>query len=132
MARPKESNEQKVKKVYPDAKIIEDVEVDIDWANEAKIAQKNVYYVASNSVDWREISEVLYTADAAWSDALTQIRKAKIKAAKDKRKPIKVPKEIKKHVGLTMYPSDKAIIVKGFGSVQKFLDLSIREYKDKK
>jgi len=132
MARPKESNEQKVKKFYPNAKIIEDVEVDIDWANEAKIAQKNVYAVTNLfGVVWIEISEVLYTPDAAWSDALNQIRKTKIKAAKDKRKPPKVVKEIKKHVGLTMYPTDKAIIVKGFGSVQKFLDMSIREYKSK-
>jgi len=131
MARPKESNEQKVKKVYPNAKIIENV--DIDWDNEAKIAQKNVYAVANLfGVVWIEISEVLYTPDLAWQDALTKIRKSKIKAAKNKRKPPKVVKEIKKHVGLTMYPSDKAIIVSCFGSVQKFLDMSIREYKDKK
>ena len=98
MARPKESNEQKVKKVYPDMNISDDFE----------------------------------DRDYAWGIVLAKIRKGKIKAAKDKRKPIKVPKEIKKHVGLTMYPSDKAMIVKGFGSVQKFLDMSIREYKDRK
>jgi thiamine pyrophosphate-dependent acetolactate synthase large subunit-like protein len=138
MARPKETDEQKVKKVYPHAKIIENV--DIDWDNGGKILDDNVFSVInytitkSNEKRWREISERLATPDLAWQDALTQIRKAKIKAAKDKRKqakPAKV-KEIKKHVGLTMYPSDKAIIVKGFGSVQKFLDLSIREYKDRK
>jgi len=135
MARPKESNEQKVKKVYPDAVIIENV--DIDWDNGGKILDDNVFSVTnytitkSNEKRWREISKRFNTHDLAWSDALTQIRKAKIKAAKDKRKPIKVPKEIKKHVGLTMYPSDKAMIVKGFGSVQKFLDKAIREYKSK-
>jgi thiamine pyrophosphate-dependent acetolactate synthase large subunit-like protein len=136
MARPKESNEMKVKKVYPDAKIIENV--DIDWDNGGKILDDNVFSVTnytitkSNEKRWREISARLATPDLAWKDALTQIRKAKIKAAKDKRKPIKMPKEIKKRVGLTMYPTDKAMIVKGFGSVQKFLDLSIREYKDRK
>ena len=136
MARPKESNEMKVKKVYPDAKIIENV--DIDWDNGGKILDDNVFSVTnytitkSNEKRWREISARLATPDLAWKDALTQIRKAKIKAAKDKRKPIKMPKEIKKHVGLTMYPTDKAMIVKGFGSVQKFLDLSIREYNDRK
>ena len=97
MARPKESNEQKVKKVYPDMTISNDFE----------------------------------DKDYAWGIVLAKIRKAKIKAAKDKRKPPKVAKEIKKHVGLTMYPSDKDMIVKGFGSVQKFLDMSIREYKSK-
>ena len=97
MARPKESNEQKVKKVYPDMNISDDFE----------------------------------DKDYAWGIVLAKIRKAKIKAAKDKRKPIKVPKEIKRHVGLTMYPTDKDMIVKGFGSVQKFLDMSIREYKSK-
>lgn len=97
MARPKESNEQKVKKVYPDMTISDDFE----------------------------------DKDYAWGIVLAKIRKTNIKAAKDKRKPIKLPKEIKKHVSLTMYPSDKAMIVKGFGSVQKFLDLSIREYRSK-
>lgn len=100
MARPKESNEMKVKKVYPDMTISDDFE----------------------------------DKDYAWGIVLAKIRKAKIKAAKDKRKqaqPTKV-KEIKKHVGLTMYPTDKDMIVKGFGSVQKFLDIAIREYKDKK
>lgn len=136
MARPKESNEQKVKKVYPDAIIIENV--DIDWDNGGKILDDNVFSVTnytitkSNEKRWREISDRLATTELAWADALTKIRKAKIKAAKDKRKPPKVHKEIKKHVGLTMYPSDKAMIVKGFGSVQKFLDISIREYKDRK
>lgn len=137
MARPKESNEVKVKKVYPDAIIIENV--DIDWDNGGKILDDNVFSVTnytitkSNEKRWREISARLATPDLAWQDALTQIRKAKIKAAKDRRKQAKPTKakEIKKHVGLTMYPSDKAIIVKGFGSVQKFLDLSISEYKSK-
>ena len=95
MARPKESNEVKVKKVYPDMNISDDFE----------------------------------DKDYAWGIILNKIRKGKIKAAKDKRKPIKVPKEIKKHVGLTMYPSDKDMIVKGFGSVQKFLDRCIKVYK---
>lgn len=137
MARPKESNEVKVKKVYPDAVIIENV--DIDWDNGGKILDDNVFSVTnytitkSNEKRWREISDRLATTELAWADALTKIRKAKIKAAKDKRKqdkPTKV-KEIKKHVGLTMYPTDKAMIVKGFGSVQKFLDMSIKEYKSK-
>jgi len=97
MARPKESNEMKVKKVYPDMNISDDFE----------------------------------DKEYAWGIILNKIRKGKIKAAKDKRKPPKVVKEIKKHVGLTMYPTDKAIIVKGFGSVQKFLDKAIREYKSK-
>ena len=138
MARPKETDEQKVKKVYPDAIIIENV--DIDWDNGGKILGDNVFSVTnytitkSNEKRWREISARLATPELAWQDALTQIRKAKIKAAKDRRKqaqPIKV-KEIKKHVSLTMYPSDKDMIVSGFGSVQKFLDLSIKEYKDRK
>ena len=124
MARPKETDEQKVKKVYPDAFC------DYGDVNDYTIH----YWITTPKLD----EECKYLAeptsggkDAAWSDALTQIRKTKIKAAKDKRKPIKVPKEIKKHVGLTMYPSDKAMIVKGFGSVQKFLDKAIREYKSK-
>lgn len=135
MARPKETDEQKVKKVYPDAKIIENV--DIDWDNGGEILDDNVFSVTnytitkSNEKRWREISERLATHELAWADALTKIRKDKIKAAKDKRKPIKVPKEIKKHVGLTMYPTDKAMIVSGFNSVQKFLDKAIREYKSK-
>lgn len=134
MARPKESNEVKVKKIYPDAVIIENE----NWNKYGEILDDNIFSVTnfaitkSNEKRWREISARLATPDLAWQDALNQIRKAKIKAAKDKRKPIKVPKEIKKHVGLTMYPSDKAMIVKGFGSVQKFLDMSIKEYKDRK
>ena len=131
MARPKESNEVKVKKIYPDAVIIENE----NWNKYGEILDDNIFSVTnfaitkSNEKRWREISARLATPDLAWQDALTQIRKGKIKAAKDKRKPIKVPKEIKKHVGLTMYPSDKAMIVNGFGSVQKFLDKAIREYK---
>lgn len=131
MARPKESNEQKVKKIYPDAVIIENA----NWNKYGEILDDNVFSVTnfaikkSNEKRWREISERLATPELAWQDALTKIRKGKIKAAKDKRKPIKVPKEIKKHVGLTMYPSDKAMIVKGFGSVQKFLDSKVNEYK---
>jgi len=123
MARPKESNEQKVKKVYPDAECVERVYTELGGINE------NVGY--SIGTAYLCLSELQDTPALAWSDALTQIRKAKIKAAKDRRKPPKVVKEIKKHVGLTMYPTDKAMIVKGFGSVQKFLDMSIREYKSK-
>lgn len=136
MGRKTETDEQKVKKVYPDAEIIENV--NIDWGKGGKILDNNVFSVTTytttitNGKRWREISKRVDTPELAWQDALNQIRKAKIKAAKDKRKPIKVPKEIKKHVGLTMYPSDKAMIVKGFGSVQKFLDMSIKEYKDRK
>jgi len=121
MARPKESNEQKVKKVYPDAECVEKVYTELGGINQ------NVGY--SIGTAYLCISELQDTPDASWQDALIQIRKTKIKAAKDKRKPIKVPKEIKKHVGLTMYPTDKAIIVKGFGSVQKFLDSKVNEYK---
>jgi len=120
MARPKESNEQKVLKVHSGARCVR-------WDIEDYIKHYTINDEFGNLISSKNCN----TYDEAWSDALTQIRKAKIKAAKDKRKPIKVPKEIKKHVGLTMYPSDKAIIVKGFGSVQKFLDLSIREYKIK-
>ena len=119
MARPKETDEQKVKKVYKDAEIAYYVDLHYD----------SYYYVENKG---EPISEtIIHSSDAAWSNALTKIRKAKIKSAKDKRKPIKVPKEIKKHVGLTMYPSDKAMIVSGFGSVQKFLDKAIRDYKGK-
>lgn len=135
MARPKESNEVKVKKVYPDAIIIENV--DIDWAKGGKILDDNVFSVInytitkSNEKRWREISARFATADLAWSDAFNQIRKDKIKAAKDRRKqakPTKV-KEIKQRVHLAIYPSNKDMIVKGFGSVQKFLDSKINEYK---
>jgi hypothetical protein len=135
MARPKETDEVKVKKVYPDARLAHvGVNVGVDGANSLDIDTENIYVVDWATGNLLSGNHYKYSDDAAWQDALTQIRKAKIKTAKDRRKqanPIKV-KEIKKHVGLTMYPSDKAMIVNGFGSVQKFLDLSIREYKDKK
>jgi hypothetical protein len=135
MARPKETDEQKVKKVYKDARLAHlGVNVGVDGANSLDIDTENIYVVYGEFGHLLSGSHYKYSDDAAWSDALTQIRKAKIKAAKDKRKqakPVKV-KEIKKHVGLTMYPSDKAIIISGFGSVQKFLDIAIREYKDRK
>lgn len=120
MARPKESNEMKVLKVHSGARCVK-------W----DIENYRTYYTINDEFGNLISSKNCDTFDLAWQDALIQIRKAKIKAAKDKRKPIKVPKEIKKHVGLTMYPSDKDMIVKGFGSVQKFLDRCIKVYKSK-
>lgn len=118
MARPKETDEQKVKKVYKDAVCVKETAFGVTF-----------YTIQCCGVDFDITPFAL--EDLAWSDALNQIRKAKIKSAKDKRKkdkPAKV-REIKKHVGLTMYPTDKAIIVKGFGSVQKFFDSKVNEYK---
>lgn len=111
----------KVKKVYPDAFV--DSEISTFYDDFICIVWSDKLYTLQLS------NELSHSEVEAWSNALTQIRKAKIKAAKDKRKLPKVVKEIKKHVGLTMYPSDKDMIVKGFGSVQKFLDSKVNEYK---
>jgi len=123
----KESNEQKVKKVYPDAEIIENA--NIDWDNGGKILDNNVFSVTNlNGQRWREISKRVDTPELAWSDALRQINAAKRKKYY-KRKITRPNNEKKVKVTIMLYPSDRTAVIGKYGSVQKFINDMVSKVK---
>lgn len=131
MGRKKETDEVKVKRVYPSARIIQDVEVDIDWANEAKITERKVYAIENLfGVVWIEISEIVDTPELAWSDALKKINAAKRKKYY-KRKITRPNNEKKGKVNIMLYPSDKTAIIGKYSSVQKFINTIVEQLKTK-
>ena len=127
MGRKTESNEQKVKKVYPDAKIIENA--NIDWDNGGKILDNNVFSVTNlNGQRWREISKRVNTPELAWSDALRQINAAKRKKYY-KRKITRPNGEKKIKATIMLYPSDRTAVIEQYGSVQKFINDMVSKVK---
>ena len=129
MGRKTETNEQKVKKVYPDAEIIENA--NIDWDNGGKILDNNVFSVTNlNGQRWREISKRVDNPELAWSDALKQINAAKRKKYY-KRKITRPNNEKKGKVNIMLYPSDKESVIGKYGSVQKFINTIVEQLKTK-
>lgn len=129
MGRKTETDEQKVKKVYPSAEIIENA--NIDWDNGGKILDNNVFSVTNlNGQKWREISKRVDTPDLAWSDALRQINAAKRKKYY-KRKITRPNNEIKAKVTIMMYPSHQKAAIAQYGSVQKFINNIVEQLKTK-
>lgn len=127
MGRKTETDEQKVKKVYPDAEIIENV--NIDWAKGGKILDNNVFSVTNlNGQKWREISKRVDTPDLAWSDALRQINAAKRKKYY-KRKITRPNGEKKIKATIMLYPSDRTAVIGKYGSVQKFINYMVSKVK---
>lgn len=132
MGRKTESNEQKVKKVYPHAEIIENA--NIDWDNGGKILDNNVFSVTTytttitNGKRWREISKRVDTPELAWSDALKQINAAKRKKYY-KRKITRPNNEKKVKVTIMLYPSDRAAVIGKYNSVQKFINDMVSKVK---
>lgn len=127
MGRKTETSEQKVKKVYPDAEIIENA--NIDWDNGGKILDNNVFSVTNlNGQKWREISKRVDTPDLAWSDALRQINAAKRKKYY-KRKITRPNGEKKIKATIMLYPSDRTAVIGKYGSVQKFINYMVSKVK---
>ena len=127
MGRKTETDEQKVKKVYPDAKIIENA--NIDWDNGGKILDNNVFSVTNlNGQRWREISKRVDNPELAWSDALKQINAAKRKKYY-KRKITRPNNEKKVKVTIMLYPSDRAAVIGKYNSVQKFINDMVSKVK---
>lgn len=127
MGRKTETYEQKVKKVYPDAEIIENA--NIDWDNGGKILDNNVFSVTNlNGQRWREISKRVDTPELAWSDALRQINAAKRKKYY-KRKITRPNGEKKIKATIMLYPSDRTAVIGKYGSVQKFINYMVSKVK---
>ena len=127
MGRKTETNEQKVKKVYPDAEIIENA--NINWDNGGKILDNNVFSVTNlNGQRWREISKRVDTPELAWSDALRQINAAKRKKYY-KRKITRPNGEKKVKATIMLYPSDRTAVIGKYGSVQKFINDMVSKVK---
>lgn len=132
MGRKTETDEQKVKKVYPHAEIIENA--NIDWDNGGKILDNNVFSVTTytttitNGKKWREISERVDTPELAWSDALRQINAAKRKKYY-KRKITRPNGENKIKATIMLYPSDRTAVIGKYGSVQKFINNMVSKVK---
>lgn len=127
MGRKTETDEQKVKKVYPDAKIIENA--NIDWDNGGKILDNNVFSVTNlNGQRWREISKRVDNPELAWSDALKQINAAKRKKYY-KRKITRPNNEKKVKATIMLYPSDRTAVIGKYGSVQKFINDMVSKVK---
>ena len=127
MGRKTETNEQKVKKVYPDAEIIENA--NIDWDNGGKILDNNVFSVTNlNGQRWREISARVDTPELAWSNALKQINAVKRKKYY-KRKITRPNNEKKIKATIMLYPSDRTAVIEQYGSVQKFINDMVSKVK---
>ena len=127
MGRKTETDEQKVKKVYPDAEIIENA--NIDWDNGGKILDNNVFSVTNlNGQRWREISKRVDTPELAWSDALKQINASKRKKYY-KRKITRPNGEKKAKATIMLYPSDRTAVIEQYGSVQKFINDMVSKVK---
>lgn len=122
MGRKKETDEVKVKRVYPDAEYVEMVYSELGGINE------NVGY--SIGTTYLCLSELQDTPDLAWSDALKQINAAKRKKYY-KRKITRPNNEKKGKVNIMLYPSDKTAIIGKYGSVQKFINHSVEQLKTK-
>ena len=129
MGRKTETDEQKVNKVYPDAEIIENV--NIDWGKGGKILDNNVFSVTNlNGQRWREISKRVDTPELAWSDALKQINAAKRKKYYN-RKITRPNNEKKGKLNIMMYPSHQKAAIAQYGSVQKFINSIVEQLKTK-
>lgn len=118
MGRKTETDEQKVKKVYPDACICI---CGTDSGNK---------WVVDSGIFESEISKLSNTEDAAWSDALRQINAAKRKKYY-KRKITRPNNEKKGKLNIMMYPSHQKAVIAQYGSVQKFINNIVEQLKTK-
>lgn len=115
MGRKTETDEQKVKKVYPDA-------FSVMWNNTFGIQ----YFYISNC--GKKISSDFLGTDLAWSDALRQINAAKRKKYY-KRKITRPNGEKKIKATIMLYPSDRTAVIAQYGSVQKFINDMVSKVK---
>ena len=113
MGRKTETDEQKVKKVYPDAE-----------CRQSPISYEFIIWHKDNIIGRR------HEENAAWSDALRQINAAKRKKYY-KRKITRPNGEIKVKVTIMLYPSDRTAIIEQYGSVQKFINTIVEQLKTK-
>ena len=115
MGRKTETDEQKVKKVYPDA-------FSVMWNNAFGIQ----YFYISNCEE--KISPNFLGEDLAWSNALKQINAAKRKKYY-KRKITRPNNEKKVKATIMLYPSDRTAVIGKYGSVQKFINDMVSKVK---
>ena len=121
MGRKTESNEQKVKKVYPNARC--------EKFNCFEIGSVSTIYGYKILNKYLCISsEIKFEIDAAWSDALRQINAAKRKKYY-KRKITRPNNEKKVKATIMLYPSDRTAVIGKYGSVQKFINDMVSKVK---
>ena len=116
MGRKTETDEQKVKKVYPDAELFT-----WDWYHE-KGNEYRIIRVNSEQI----LSIDCICSSAAWSDALRQINAAKRKKYY-KRKITRPNGEKKIKATIMLYPSDRTAVIAQYGSVQKFINTIVEQ-----
>ena len=118
MGRKTETDEQKVKKVYPDARCV--------WyINSGNILW---YYVFEDKASDKPCLSMSESETQAWYEALKQINAAKRKKYY-KRKITRPNNEIKGKVTIMLYPSDRTAIIGKYGSVQKFINDMVSKVK---
>lgn len=121
MGRKTETDEQKVKKVYPDARC--------EKFNCFEIGSVSTIYGYKILNKYLCISsEIKFEIDAAWSNALKQINAAKRKKYY-KPKITRPNNEKKVKATIMLYPSDRTAVIEQYGSVQKFINSIVEQLK---
>ena len=120
MGRKTETDEVKVKKVYPDAECRE-------YYYKTGFGDVIRYFILNNGI---QISNLFTTPNLAWEDTFYNINTAKRKKYY-KRKITRPNGEIKAKVTIMMYPSDRTAIIGKYGSVQKFINTIVEQLKTK-
>lgn len=115
MGRKKETDELKVKRVYPDARCVKETAFGVTF-----------YTIQCCGINFYINPFAL--ENLAWADALRQINAAK-KKSYYKHKISRPNNEKKGKVNIMLYPSDKTAIIGEYGSVQKFINHSVEQIK---